>query len=585
MYRDQLHFKRRPFQETIDTAFFFSGGKRRDILGEITHSLRQAIPLLVVTGPEGIGKTMLCRMVEKELPAGLTSVYLPRSIESFDDMLKIVAAELGVGPPGGELPTATHQVLPEIVEVLKAGGQRLVIFFDEAEKIYLATLERIRKLLDQVNVDDTYVQILLAGRALLTDNLEQLKIVAFEPVEERRFTLEPLAQEAVWAYLNDSINVASGEKIEAFDQQTAFQIGQASGGVFRKINSLANDFLQAGELEPSFMGLLDTIDQKPAVSKEQTAPTRRSPQRQRSVGASRDLQAALSALPAWLIYGGSGVVILILLVLVMNRSGSHSETSVTDPPSQDQSLIAYQQAEQPKPDATETALSASTENQPLNNQNDAAPVAAPSPIEPPTLGDAQQDGKAADAASAVRPAEIVIEPPPGPPDAEVAAVDLSPPVPAAIPVETTPEIAIIADSQKKVFTSRVPLSQQFGVQREGVSSRGVESLYRARLAAGARWLVGDAADKFTLQLMVLTAEQAEDNLKDMLRSKDYRDIADQLYILRSVGNITTIMVFYGEYPTLASARSARNSLPIYLRKHNPYAIAVQGAVEKATTAQ
>ncbi|THB79700.1 MAG: AAA family ATPase [Desulfobulbaceae bacterium] len=589
MYRDQLHFNRRPFQESIDTAFFFSGGDRRDVLDDIKNCLTQSIPLMVVTGPEGIGKTMLCRMVEKELPVGLTSVYIPRSIESFDDMLRIVAMEIGVGQQNEELPAETQLVLNEIIEALKARAQRLVIFFDEAEKTYLATLERIRKLLDQVNADDIYIQILLAGRALLKENLEQLKIVEFEPAEERYFTLDPLGEEAVWAYLNYCIRVGSGESVEIFDQQIASQIYQASGGVFQQINIHANEYLQDGGSEPSFMGLLDNIDEKPAVIEPQTETVTTARKKKRRAGTGPDFWAVIRNMPGWLFYGGSGVVILILVLMVMNRSGNQPETSSTESPTQDPPPIEYQEVES-QPVEPEQELLSSTGSKPDDEQTTVAQVdtveqAEPPPIIETDLVDTQGVAGESATVDTMGPAETPAEQKPQSTTPQSTSGASSPPAPAATPAEKPPEIAIIADGRKKVVPQKTPPTPQPTAQSSSSGSEGVDTLFLKRLAAGARWLVGASADKFTVQLMVLTSEKAEENLKNMLRTKEYRDIADQLYILRRVGNITTIMVFFGEYPTLAAARSARNNLPIFLRKHHPYAIAVHGAVEKAKTAQ
>jgi septal ring-binding cell division protein DamX len=41
------------------------------------------------------------------------------------------------------------------------------------------------------------------------------------------------------------------------------------------------------------------------------------------------------------------------------------------------------------------------------------------------------------------------------------------------------------------------------------------------------------------------------------------------------------LVFYGEYPTLDDARKAKDALPAFLLRNNPYAISVKGAVKKA----
>ena len=92
-------------------------------------------------------------------------------------------------------------------------------------------------------------------------------------------------------------------------------------------------------------------------------------------------------------------------------------------------------------------------------------------------------------------------------------------------------------------------------------------LYQKRLAAGSGWYENKDNNLHTVQLMVLTADQAEANLKRRFADQAYRDIADDLYIIKDNGS--KVFVYYGQYPDLDAARQARNTMPIFLRKHNP----------------
>ena len=58
---------RQPFQDTIDTATFYGGGARRAIVEDIKAALTDEVQLLTLTGTDGSGKTMICRVVEQEL--------------------------------------------------------------------------------------------------------------------------------------------------------------------------------------------------------------------------------------------------------------------------------------------------------------------------------------------------------------------------------------------------------------------------------------------------------------------------------------------------------------------------------------
>ena len=653
MYREQLQINRQPFQDTIDTAFFFSGGKRREIVDGIKQALSQAVPLMILTGEEGAGKTMVCRMVEKELPVELTSVFLPRTVESFDDMVAIVAQEVNVGHESADQKPETADLIKQIVKQLKDQEQRLVIIFDEAEKIFLATLERIRKLIDQVNVDGIYFQILLSGRFQLDENLSQLSIVTFADAEERRFVLEPLGERAIGIYVNYCIKVATGESKEFFNTDAVSKIVAGSRGNFREINLFAQKYLQSENIDSSFMSLLVDV-------KEGTAKPRRGGRGARTshretvpgggVGTLPEYLDFSRMVPRWVYYvGGACAVLIFLVVMFLFRPDSEEkETGVaqSDVPqivlrevepfdaSQEKTAPAKttpekitikeqpkpqeeqpekHQVQQPKP-ATKSVREEQQATQSIQAP-EADPVvlpAAPELIQ--TVRDTvkgssgQQEKESAPVAivddSAENAGDAVSEPVAEIPGQEPVTQTVFPgKEPEALPsekqeVEKAEEKEDVPGPSAIRVVKQVQPPEPVTILTEGTKKKPEETqlsaisgqqlneekdstvLFRERLAAGARWLVGGGA-RYTVQLMVLTSENAEQNLVNMLKTKEYKDIADQLFVLRRTGSISTVMVFYGEYPTLIAARNARNNLPVFLRKHHPYAISVHGAVTKA----
>jgi septal ring-binding cell division protein DamX len=110
----------------------------------------------------------------------------------------------------------------------------------------------------------------------------------------------------------------------------------------------------------------------------------------------------------------------------------------------------------------------------------------------------------------------------------------------------------------------------------------VDRLLQKRVSAGVAWAKGVKEDAYTMQLMVLTDKNAEGNLKKMLEQPQYRQVAGNFFIFKKAAGSGIIFVFYGEYPNLAKARLAQNSLPSFLRDHQPYAISITGAMAKVT---
>jgi MSHA biogenesis protein MshM len=76
MYYDYFGFRQAPFKITPDTSLFYPGGDRGAILEALLYAILNGEGIIKVVGEVGSGKTMLCRMLEKELPDKVEVVYL-----------------------------------------------------------------------------------------------------------------------------------------------------------------------------------------------------------------------------------------------------------------------------------------------------------------------------------------------------------------------------------------------------------------------------------------------------------------------------------------------------------------------------
>ena len=85
----------------------------------------------------------------------------------------------------------------------------------------------------------------------------------------------------------------------------------------------------------------------------------------------------------------------------------------------------------------------------------------------------------------------------------------------------------------------------------------------------------------TIQIMALTGEQAEKNLRERFSTQQYKEVADSLYILGNK-NGSTLFVYYGAFPDRESANRALEQLPPFLGKNEPYVISLLEAQSKIT---
>ncbi len=126
--------------------------------------------------------------------------------------------------------------------------------------MYLATLERIRKIIDEVNAEGGGLQVLLAGRKSLGANLEQLALCNFEKISEKQFFLSALDDNETWNYLNFCVQGFRGnDQQEVFTKEASAKISSMGRGNLRLINMYAEESLQSSNADTSFLVLLDHV--------------------------------------------------------------------------------------------------------------------------------------------------------------------------------------------------------------------------------------------------------------------------------------------------------------------------------------
>jgi len=725
---------RQPFQDIVDTSIFFGGGARREIVDDIKAALNAEVPLLTLTGTDGSGKTMLCRMVEQELKDDTEVLFFDQGAESFEEIVNRIAAQVKLEDT--EEVSDRNRQLEKAVEILNQENRRLIIILDGAENIFLATLERIRRMIDQVNNERLSLQLLFSGRPLFALNFKQLGIISFKVVEEKHFSLDPLDGKDTHLYLNHCLDVSDTEEQKRFSLTQAVEIADIARGNFRLINQLAGKFLDlkrlAGENGAALEDEYDDDGSGPAGLGNVDLDFLKVPR----IGA------------RW--YAAGAVIVALILIRVLFWGGDEEEAESIpaaeivpeltlekvepDPieipqpslpveplqppspaivPEEPQLLVekaspskavvevAEEAADRSAPEVTaeetveETVEDLGPARQAVDQSVQQAPPidVAQSPVRAEQVeSQVTQDEPPTELKAPVEPAEIA-ESAPAPaqevstvtqtvseeaePDAPLETVTVEAPEeqeqePAAAQniseepkqiensvsaeSETIPKLTVTP--KKKTATESVPLDvvtlesdskkkpDQLEVavspaepeaaqgqpapstpqevqppamvenqdeptttvrEPERVASidetlenyqapiparpnRQVETkdsgaYYAQRLAAGSRWLVGGSRNKYTVQLMVLDSKDAQQNVRYMLSDEDYRPIIEKLYILRKSVQPQTVMLYWGEFDSPAEARQAKDQLPEFLSRLEPFEIPVKDAVAKARAGQ
>ncbi|MGZ5173638.1 MAG: ExeA family protein, partial [Burkholderiales bacterium] len=245
MYYEHFGLTQAPFKITPNTDFFFTGGNRGPVLEALIYAITHGEGIVKVSGEVGSGKTMLCNMLQSRLPDNVESVYLANPSVAPEEVLHAIAFELQLGVDRAADRLEVMHCLQNYLVQQHAEGKRVVVFIEESQSMPVGTLEEIRLLSNLETRTDKLLQIVLFGQPELDEMLRRPDIRQLRDRIAHSFRLEPLTCAEVREYLTFRMRAAGYRGPEIFSPHVVKQIADASGGLTRRVNLIADKALLA----------------------------------------------------------------------------------------------------------------------------------------------------------------------------------------------------------------------------------------------------------------------------------------------------------------------------------------------------
>jgi type II secretory pathway predicted ATPase ExeA len=243
MYAAFFGLQRRPFAATPDAGCWFHGERFQAALDELLICAEQGQGIGVVTAPPGVGKTLLCERLIREIGEPLTSVLLRHATyHSRRAFLQTILSELAQPydkPTDQELRLA----LAPVLKGLGHAGRALLLVVDEAHELSEALLEELRILADQASEGRPLVRLVLCGQPSLEDKLTHPQLQALNQRVRAHISLAPLSRAEASDYLDYRITWAGGRTDELFTGEALDLICRAADGSPRCLNQLCDHAL------------------------------------------------------------------------------------------------------------------------------------------------------------------------------------------------------------------------------------------------------------------------------------------------------------------------------------------------------
>jgi general secretion pathway protein A len=250
MYTDHYGLTAAPFQLTPDARFWFESGTHKKAMAYLGYGLAQNEGFIVVTGDIGAGKTTLVGHLMASIdPARLQAFKIVSTQVGGDDTLRLAAQAFGLFTEGVEKAQLLSRIESYLFDTAR-GGRRTLLIVDEAQNLPVESLEELRMLSNFQADGQSLLQIFLLGQPEFRDRLNASP--SLEQMRQRVIAthhLDPMIADETLPYLEHRMKLAGWTGNPKFTADAAIALHTASGGLPRKLNTLATRTLLLGSIE------------------------------------------------------------------------------------------------------------------------------------------------------------------------------------------------------------------------------------------------------------------------------------------------------------------------------------------------
>lgn len=249
MYDQFYNLSGRPFQLTPDPRFWFESATHRTAMSYLGYGLAQGEGFIVITGEVGSGKTTLVGHVLQSIdPSRLTAARLVSTKVADADLLRLVADAFGVQIASPAKSAALAGIEDFLHEEARA-GRRVLLIVDEAQNLDVSALEELRMLSNFQLGESSLMQIFLLGQPEFRDTLASPQLEQLRQRVIATHHLDAMLPEEVEPYLIHRLSLVGWREDPAFAPDAYDAIWRATGGIPRKVNTLASRLLLHGAVE------------------------------------------------------------------------------------------------------------------------------------------------------------------------------------------------------------------------------------------------------------------------------------------------------------------------------------------------
>jgi len=239
LYNTHFGFRERPFTLLPDPDFLFWSQAHSKAFTVLEFGLMTRVPLTVVTGEVGTGKTTLLQALLQRIEGDVTVGLLSNARGGRGDLLRWVLNAFDIPAETGMDYVALFQAFQSFVLAEYAAGRHVLLIVDEAQNLGMDTLEELRMLTNINSGKDELLQIILVGQPELREIIRRPELRQFAQRVAATYHLEPMDLLTTRDYIVHRLKHAGGTG-EEFSPDAIRQIHDEAEGIPRVVNKLCD---------------------------------------------------------------------------------------------------------------------------------------------------------------------------------------------------------------------------------------------------------------------------------------------------------------------------------------------------------
>lgn len=259
MYESFFELRKRPFATMPDADCFVPIHGVHQAFSSLSQCAADGRGIGVLTAPAGLGKSLVCQKVARELQGQFSIVYLPTgNFLTRRSLLQSILFELGhsyVRMGDQELRLALASALRR----LRPGRRGIVLIVDEAHLLAPRMLEELRTVTIFAEAGSPVVRLIVSGQDSLEEVLSQPSLDAFNQRIGTHVVLPPYTRSESAEYIERRLAWAGVNVSDLFSDEALAAICEASDGSPRCINQLCDHSLLLGFLRTEKPLSLETV--------------------------------------------------------------------------------------------------------------------------------------------------------------------------------------------------------------------------------------------------------------------------------------------------------------------------------------